>query len=68
LGGAADTQETLIAQYQIDTQIKSGSTAQDHINLAEKNGLILFEYYKEGRWLKKRYRLPPEKTRFDGPD
>jgi hypothetical protein len=68
LGGRAETQDALIEQYRTDTQIKSDTTAQDHINLAEKNGLIVSESYREGKITKKRYKLPAKKGWFSKPD
>lgn len=57
-GGRAETQDALIKQYRECSRLNSNSTAQDHINLAEKAGYILSEEYWDGRVFKKRYLLP----------
>jgi hypothetical protein len=61
MGGLAETQDSLIDQYREDSKLKSTSTAQVHINLAETAGFILAEDHQDGKRIKKRYRLP-EKT------
>jgi hypothetical protein len=58
MGGRAETQDALIEQYMEDSKLKSASTAQGHINLAETSGFILAEEYRDGKLIKKRYYLP----------
>jgi hypothetical protein len=65
MGGRAETQDALIDQYREDSKLKSASAAQEHLNLAENHGFILAEEYRDGKLIKKRYRLPDDKGHFE---